>query len=100
MRLDGGQLLTVALATYDRNDIRLGYCVTTHKAQGATVENAYVFSHGAMIDAQLAYVQASRARDKTRIYTTRDEAGPGLSDLARHGRSRKKAWPTTRSREE
>ena len=92
VKLDSGELLTVALATYDRNDIRLGYCVTTHKAQGATVENAYVFSHGAMIDAQMAYVQASRARDKTRIYTTREEAGPELSDLAQAmSRSRKKA---------
>ena len=41
---------------------------------------------------QMAYVQASRARDKTRIYTTKDEAGPELSDLAEAmSRSRKKA---------
>ena len=91
MKLDSGEVLTVALSTYDRNHIRLGYCVTTHKAQGATVENAYVFSYGTMTDAQMAYVQASRARDETRIYTTKDEAGPELSDLAQAmSRSRKK----------
>ena len=44
-----------------------------------------------MTDAQMAYVQASRARNETRIYTTKDEAGPELSDLAEAmSRSRKK----------
>ena len=33
VKLDGGELVTVALSTYDRDNIRLGYCVTTHKAQ-------------------------------------------------------------------
>ena len=45
------------------------------------MENTYVFLYGAMTDAQMAYVQVSRARDKTRIYTTDDEAGPELSHL-------------------
>ena len=65
--------------------------MTTHKSQGATVENTYVFLYGAMTDAQMAYVQVSRARDKTRIYTTDDEAGPELSHLTQAmGRDRKK----------
>ena len=68
-------------SAYDANNLSLGYCVTTHKSQGATVENTYVFLYGAMTDAQMAYVQVSRARDKTRIYTTDDEAGPELSHL-------------------
>ena len=80
----------MALSTYDRDHIRLGYCVTTHKAQGATVENAYVFSYGTMTDAQMAYVQASRARNETWIYTTRDEAGPDCRTSPAMGRSRKK----------
>ena len=91
VRLDSGKLLTVALSTYDRSHMRLGYCVTTHKAQGATVENAYVFLCGQMTDRQMAYVQASRARKETRIYTTKDEAGPELCNLARAiSRDRKK----------
>ena len=81
VKLDTGELVTVALSTYDRDNIRLGYSVTTHKAQGATVENAYVFSSGAMTDRQMAYVQASRARNETRIYTPKNEAGPELTDL-------------------
>ena len=91
VKLDGGELVTVALSRYDRDNIRLGYCVTTHKAQGATVENTYVFSSGAMADAHMAYVQASRARNETRFYTPKNEAGPELSDLAEAmSRDRKK----------
>ena len=95
VKLDSGEVVTVPLSesesAYDANNLSLGYCVTTHKAQGATVENTYVFLYGAMTDAQMAYVQASRARDKTRIYTTDDEAGPELSHLSRAmGRDRRK----------
>ncbi len=91
VNLDSGELRTVVLSRYDRNNITLGYCVTTHKAQGATVDSAFIFSYGTMTDAQMAYVQASRARNETRIYTTKDEAGPELSDLAEAmSRSRKK----------
>ena len=83
VKLDNGRIRTVSLAKYDPNDITLGYSVTTHKSQGATVNNAYVLLYGAMTDAQMAYVQASRARMVTRLYTTDDEAGPELSDLTK-----------------
>jgi len=91
VKLDSGEVVTVPLSesesqsqsksAYDANNLSLGYCVTTHKSQGATVENTYVFMYGAMTDAQMAYVQVSRARNDTRIYTTDDEAGPELSSL-------------------
>ena len=87
VKLDSDEVVTVPLSesesrsAYDANNLSLGYCVTTHKAQGASVENTYMFLYGAMTDAQMAYVQVSRARDKTRIYTTDDEAGPELSHL-------------------
>jgi len=87
VKLDSDEVVTVPLSesesqsAYDANNLSLGYCVTTHKSQGATVENTYVFMYGAMTDAQMVYVQVSRARDKTRIYTTDDEAGPELSHL-------------------
>ena len=55
------------------------------------MENTYVFLYGAMTNVQMAYVQVSRARDKTRIYTTDDEAGPELSHLTQAmGRDRRK----------
>ena len=81
VKLDGGNRVTVPLETLDK--CKLGYCVTSHSAQGATVEKIFVFSYGFMTDAQMAYVQTSRAKGQTKIYTTRDEAGPDLLDLAR-----------------
>ena len=66
---------------YDRTDIMLGYATTTHKAQGATVAYAYILTDEAMQNKELSYVQASRAKLLTRIYTTKQEAGEELSKL-------------------
>ncbi|MCP5537726.1 MAG: relaxase domain-containing protein [Akkermansiaceae bacterium] len=67
----------------DYADIRLGYAVTTHKSQGATVKNAFVLTNETMMDRQISYVQMSRAKQRTQIFTTRDEAGDRLTDLVR-----------------
>ena len=81
-RLDGsGDEVTVPLSRYQA--VKLGYAVTTHKAQGITVENAFVLAGGAMQDRELSYVQLSRTRGETRLYTDRAEAGEGLADLSR-----------------
>jgi ATP-dependent exoDNAse (exonuclease V) alpha subunit len=74
--------VTVSLERYNRHGaaIRLGYAATTHKAQGASVRYVYVLA-GA--DRELTYVQTSRARDVTRLYTDEIEAGPELAALAR-----------------
>lgn len=72
-------------------DIKLSYAVTTHKAQGMTVANTYVLTDDKMMDRELSYVQISRSEHKTRIFTTRDEAGDELRDLTRQmERSRQK----------
>jgi len=67
----------------DYADIRLGYAVTTHKSQGATVKNAFVLTNETMMDRQISYVQMSRAKQRTQIFTTRDEAGDRLADIVR-----------------
>ena len=67
----------------DYADIRLGYAVTTHKSQGATVENSFVLTNETMMDRQISYVQMSRAKQRTQIFTTRDQAGDQLTDLVR-----------------
>jgi Ti-type conjugative transfer relaxase TraA len=79
--LDDGRAVDVPLDQY--RDVRLGYALTTHKAQGATVGNSYVLLGGPMQDLHLSYVQASRARETTRFYADRFEAGPQLDRLAR-----------------
>ena len=70
-RLDSGQKVVVPLSDY--SEIQLGYAVTTHKAQGVTVENAYVLTGDAMTDKHLSYVQGSRARGETRLYAERSQ---------------------------
>ncbi|MBI1827319.1 MAG: relaxase domain-containing protein [Planctomycetes bacterium] len=63
--------------------MRLGYAVTTHKGQGSTVERAYVLCGDAMQDREISYVQASRARGETRLYTDWNEAGEELKGLGK-----------------
>lgn len=81
VQLDQDRLVHVPLAYYDF--LRLGYAITTHKGQGATVENAYILAGGAIQDREISYVQASRARGETRIFTDRLEAGEALELLSR-----------------
>ncbi len=82
-RLDGGRVVTVPLTYYGSENIRLGYAVTSFKAQGATVLNAYVLFGGAQQHRELSYVQVSRASGETRLFTDRLDAGDRLSELAR-----------------
>lgn len=81
VELDSGQSRTFSAKAYE--DVKLGYAVTTHKAQGMTAANAFILTDEAMQDRELSYVQASRAEYDTRIFTTRMEAGDELTDLTR-----------------
>ena len=57
------------------NHIEYGWASTTHKAQGATAEKAYVYGHTQepMASQQSTYVQISRAREETKIYAVNGE---------------------------
>lgn len=70
-----------SLDSYD--NVTLGYAVTTHKAQGVTVENSFVLTDEEMTDREMSYVQVSRAKSKTSIFTTEEEAGLDLCELVR-----------------
>lgn len=65
VRGDDGKLVTLNTKDYDRLDH--GYATTVHKAQGVTVDRAYVLS-GRMHDRELSYVSMSRSRQETRLY--------------------------------
>lgn len=89
VRLDSGE--RVSLQTHDCPDLTLGYASTTHKAQGATTQRAYVLGGGTMQGRELSYVQTSRARLETWIFATTSESGDDISTLAREmGRGRQK----------
>ena len=52
------------------NHLDHGYAMSVHKAQGATVTNAYLLASDSMGDREWAYVGASRARESTCLYCT------------------------------
>jgi ATP-dependent exoDNAse (exonuclease V) alpha subunit len=89
VKLDGGKLALISVEDYPH--LQLGYALTTHKAQGATTENAYVLLGGACQDRELSYVQASRARGDTRFFVNQLEGGEQFRDLYKEvERSRQK----------
>lgn len=66
--LDNGHHVVIDPKEYPNFDH--GYAMTVHKAQGVTVDRAYVLV-GAMHDRELSYVSMSRAREPTRLYIDR-----------------------------
>ncbi len=79
--LDNGNRVKVWLPSYD--SIQLGYAVTTHKAQGVTVDRSYILAGGSMQDRELSYVQMSRSRTQTKIYAERAEVGDTIAELSK-----------------
>lgn len=83
--------LTVRIDIDSFPHIDLGYCTTTHKGQGQTVESAFVLVGGSMTDRELSYVQSSRARGTTRLYADKINGGASVQKLAEQmARSRSK----------
>lgn len=85
VRLDGEPQrdVTVRLSDYSRHGLTLNYAQTTHKGQGQTVEHAYLLAGGKMADRELAYVQATRGRNSTRLFVDRAHAGEEFEELAK-----------------
>lgn len=79
VRLDDGKEVKIAAANYE--NLELGYASTTHKAQGSTIDHVYVLAGGQMQDREMSYVQMSRAREATKIFVDRQNAGKNLADL-------------------
>jgi Ti-type conjugative transfer relaxase TraA len=65
-----GRVVEVSTADYAAVDH--GYATTIHKAQGATVDRAYVLASKSM-DRHLTYVSMTRHRDGVALYAGRDE---------------------------
>jgi hypothetical protein len=62
----------VEVSTADYAAVDHGYATTIHKAQGATVDRAYVLASKSM-DRHLTYVSLTRHRDGVALYAGRDE---------------------------
>jgi conjugative relaxase-like TrwC/TraI family protein len=63
------------LAGDDLARLRLGYAQHIHRAQGATVTRTLVVTGGWQTSKEPAYVEASRARQGTDWYVSRDDLG-------------------------
>jgi conjugative relaxase-like TrwC/TraI family protein len=84
VRLDqDGRELTLDLRKLPKESLRLGYASSTHKAQGRTVDLAYILAGGPLTSRHLAYVQTTRHRKDARLYFGALDAGPDLLVAAR-----------------
>lgn len=82
-----GRMVSVCIADYAAVDH--GYATTIHKAQGMTVERAYVLGSGTM-DRHLIYVAMTRHREAVTLYVDRGEFSDLRALSARLGRSQAK----------
>jgi hypothetical protein len=65
----------VNVNTGEFGDLRLSYAQHVYKAQGRTVERAFVLTGGWRTDRERAYVALTRARDRTDLYVSREDLG-------------------------
>jgi hypothetical protein len=70
----------------DLAKLRLGYAQHIHRAQGATVTRTLVVTGGWQTSKEPAYVEASRARQGTDWYVSRQDLGVEGHDTDRIGR--------------
>ena len=87
---DGGVLIEFditgrrrTLTGDDLERVRLGYAQHIHRAQGATVTRTLVVTGGWQTSKEPAYVEASRARQGTHWYVSREDLGTEGHDIDR-----------------
>ncbi len=91
LRLDGSSggpndARHLALPVKDYQSFDHGYATTIHKAQGATVDRAFVMASATM-DRHLTYVAMTRHREDVTLYAGRDELEDMKEMVASMGRS-------------
>ena len=69
IRTRDGRDMTIEADSY--SSVRHGYAVTTHRAQGMTVDRVHVMA-GRGMDAPLAYVAMTRQREGATLHASRD----------------------------
>jgi conjugative relaxase-like TrwC/TraI family protein len=72
---NGADEREVRLSTQEFCDLRLAYAQHLYKAQGRTVDRAFVLTGGWQTDRERAYVALTRAQERTDIYVSREDLG-------------------------
>jgi hypothetical protein len=70
--LEGNEQREVSFDLREYGSVEHGYAATVHKAQGTTVEHAFVLATPGM-DRHLAYVGMTRHREEARLYAGNDD---------------------------
>lgn len=76
------QTVTIPLRALGKDGLTLGMAATTHKFQGQTCDHSYVLMASRLTSKEMGYVQATRARHTTTIFSTVHHAGPNGEILA------------------
>lgn len=77
---EGGLGKVVRFCPKDYGSVDHGYCVTVHKSQGVTINNAYAMLNEGMADREWTYVAASRSRFRTKLYAVEGDVSHLLSE--------------------
>jgi ATP-dependent exoDNAse (exonuclease V) alpha subunit len=85
--LDRGGDRRISASYIEAGDLTHGYAITVYKAQGMTVDEAFVYTDAAVYR-EAGYTALSRARQATHVYHVDDEPDVALAELL--GRSRQK----------
>ena len=75
IRTLGSQPGEVSVDTREFAELRLSYAQHVYKAQGRTVDQAFVLTGGWQTDRERAYVALTRAQDRTDLYVCREDLG-------------------------
>jgi conjugative relaxase-like TrwC/TraI family protein len=75
IKTQGAHEREVEVNTSEFKDLRLSYAQHVYKAQGLTVNHAFVLTGGWQTDRERAYVALSRARERTDIYASHEDLG-------------------------
>lgn len=80
VRLDNGTRVEIGQTYLQPGHLDHGYALTAHRAQGMTVDSAYVLG-GEDLYRELGYTALSRHRDESRFYVTRADVEHHDRDL-------------------
>lgn len=80
IELDDKKKTQLTLGADKCRNLRLGSCITTHKSQGSTVKNSYLFGSSMLNNLHSFYVQVSRHKDNTKLYLSEDQVEKIVND--------------------